>query len=271
MIERADLRLARAAARVALAACDAILERYGPTVNVQYKDDRSPVTDADLAAHEIISASLEALEPGVPILSEEGEHPSPAERRRWREHWLVDPLDGTRGFVAGRGDFSVNIALVSAHCPLLGVIGVPVKGCCYYAARGRGAMLRHANATTSVIHTRALVDSQVVVLRSRSRRHRGVDALCGLLGNTRIIRASSALKACLVAEGSADVYAAFGSTSQWDTAASQCLLEAAGGALTDLELRPLQYDPAASLENPYFLAVGDPRRDWSALLRGAGM
>ncbi|MDX1431653.1 MAG: 3'(2'),5'-bisphosphate nucleotidase CysQ [Gammaproteobacteria bacterium] len=268
---RADLRLAVATTSIALAAAAAILERYAGAARVQYKDDRSPVTDADLIAHEIICRALEALEPGVPLISEEGEHPPPAERAGWHEHWLVDPLDGTRSFVAGRGDFSVNIALVSDHRPVLGVIAVPVNGCCYYAARGAGARVRHADGATRTISTRRLADGRAAVLRSRSRLHRGVDALCELLGSCRVIRASSALKACLVAQGTADLYAAFGATSHWDTAAAQCLLEEAGGALTDLALAPLAYDPQGGFDNPYFLAVGDPDRDWAALLRAAGM
>lgn len=271
MSARGDRRLLLAAVQVALAAADAVLARYVRGVGVRHKDDGSPVTDADLAAHEIIRSGLEALEPGVPVLSEEGEPAPPGERARWREHWLVDPLDGTRSFVAGRGEFSVNVAMVSAHRPVLGVIAVPVTGCCYFAASGRGARMRHADGSVRAIRTRTLADSGAVVLRSRTRLHPGVDALCALLGRTRVMRASSALKACLVARGTADVYAAFGDTSQWDTAASQCLLEEAGGALTDLELAPLGYDPAGPLDNPYFLAVGDARRDWRGLLRRAGM
>lgn len=267
----ADMRLASAIVSIALRASRAILERFGSGVGVDYKDDASPVTDADLVSHEIIREALAALEPGVPVLSEEGEHPSLETRSTWREHWLVDPLDGTRRFMARQGDFTVNIALVSASRPILGVIAVPVGGTCYIAVRGGGAVLRHADGQLRPIRARALPATQIVVLRSRTRRHRSIDALCESLGDTRTIQASSALKSCLVARGTADVYAAFGSTCQWDTAASQCLLEEAGGALTNLAMAPLEYGASASLVNPYFLAVGDPERDWSSLLREVGM
>ena len=243
-----------------------VMDIYHTDFQVQRKPDGSPITSADLAAHEIISEGLGSLEPGVPIVSEEGEIPAFVERSSWRQYWLVDPLDGTRGFAARSGEFTVNVALVSDAEPVLGVVAVPVCGTSYAAVHAGGARLVHADGVRRSIHTRRLCHQQVVVLRSRTRRHADVDRLIAKLGKVRVMRASSSLKACLVARGLADLYPAFGPTSEWDTAASQCLLEEAGGALTDLSLQPLRYNRSASMENPAFIAVGDARADWKNLL-----
>lgn len=259
-------RLAEAASEVAENAARRIMEIYETGFEVRNKRDQTPVTCADLAAHEIVSEGLAALEPGVPVVSEEGEIPPFEQRRRWASHWLVDPLDGTRGFAAHRGEFTVNVALVSGGRPLLGVVAVPVCGTCYAAVAGGGARLRHADGVWQRIRTRRLPAHQVVVLRSRTRRHADVDRLVAKLGNVRVIVAGSSLKACLVARGLADLYPAFGPTSEWDTAAGQCLVEEAGGGMTGLDLVPLGYNASDSLENPSFVAFGDRRADWRRLL-----
>jgi 3'(2'), 5'-bisphosphate nucleotidase len=252
-------------ATVALAA-RRVMAIYETDFDVTHKPDQSPLTSADLAAHDIISEGLARLEPGVPILSEEGAIPDFQERARWQRYWLVDPVDGTRGFAARSGEFTINVALVSAGEPILGVVAVPVQAICCAAVRGGGARLEHANGVRQAIRTRRLCEGQIVVLRSRRRRHAHVDRLLTRLGNARVIRASSSLKACLVARGLADVYPAFGTTCEWDTAASQCLIEEAGGTLTDLEFKPLRYNTSPSLENPSFIAIGDPHADWKSLL-----
>lgn len=261
-----DWSLADAVSRTVALAAQRVLAIYGTDFDVNHKPDQSPVTSADLAAHEIISEGLAILEPGVPILSEEGAIPSFQERARWQRYWLVDPVDGTRGFAARSGEFTINVALISATEPSLGVVAVPVCGICCAAIRCGGARLEHANGARQVIRTRRLPEAQVVVLRSRRRRHAHVDRLIRKLGNARVIRASSSLKACLIARGLADLYPAFGTTCEWDTAASQCLIEEAGGALTNLAFEPLRYNTSPSLENPAFIAVGDPRVDWRRLL-----
>jgi len=258
--------LADAVSATVAAASRRVMAIYRTDFEVHQKQDQSPVTSADMAAHEIISEGLAALEPGVPILSEEGAIPSFEERARWRQYWLVDPVDGTRGFAARSGEFTINVALISAGEPVLGVVAVPVCGTSCAAVRCGGARLEHANGVREMIHTRRMPVHQAVVLRSRRRRHAHVDRLIAKLANVRVIRASSSLKACLVARGLADLYPAFGPTSEWDTAASQCLIEEAGGALTDLALRPLQYNASASLENPSFVAFGDLRAPWKKLL-----
>ena len=265
--EVADLwRLADHVSAIVAVAARRVMAIYGTEFEVHRKQDQSPITSADLAAHDIISEGLGTLEPGLPVLSEEGEIPPFEERSRWQNYWLVDPLDGTRGFAARSGEFTVNVALVSAGEAVLGVVAVPVSGICCAAVRAGGARMEHADGTREGIRTRRLSPDQVVVLRSRRRRHADVDGLIAKLGGVRVIRASSSLKACLVARGIADLYPAFGPTSEWDTAASQCLLEEAGGALTDRALRPLRYNRSASLENPSFVAFGDPRADWKRLV-----
>ncbi len=259
-------RLADGVSATVASAARRVMAIYATQFEVLHKQDRSPVTSADLAAHEIISDGLAMLEPGVPVLSEEGDIPPFEERARWHSYWLVDPLDGTRGFVARSGEFTVNVALVSACEPILGVVAVPVSGTCCAAVRGGGARLEHADGVRESIRTRRLPARQVVVLRSRRRRHAEVDRLIAKLGRVRTIRAGSSLKACLVARGLADLYPAFGPTSEWDTAASQCLIEEAGGGLTDRELQPLRYNTSASLDNPSFVAFGDPQADWKIWL-----
>ena len=259
-------RLADGVSATIAVAARRVMAIYQTEFEVHHKRDQSPVTGADLAAHDIISEGLAALEPGVPILSEEGEIPSFEERARWQSYWLVDPVDGTRGFAARSGEFTINVALVSDGEPILGVVAVPVCATCCAAVHGGGARFEHADGARESIRARRLPAHQVVVLRSRTRRHADVDRLIAKLGSVRVIRASSSLKACLVARGLADLYPAFGPTSEWDTAASQCVLEEAGGGLTDRALKPLRYNTSASLENASFVAFGDPQADWKNLL-----
>ena len=259
-------RLADSVSVIVASAARRVMAIYRTNFEVHQKQDNTPVTCADLAAHDIISEGLATLEPGIPILSEEGEIPPFEERALWHSYWLVDPLDGTRGFAARSGEFSINVALVSDGEPILGVVAVPISATCCAAVRGGGARFEQADGTRESIRTRRLPAHQVVVLRSRSRRHAEVDRLLAKLGGVRVIRASSSLKACLVARGLADLYPAFGPTCEWDTAASQCLLEEAGGGLTDRALRPLRCNTSASVENPSFVAFGDQQVDWKNLL-----
>jgi 3'(2'), 5'-bisphosphate nucleotidase len=192
-------RLAGGVAQTAVIAARRIMAIYETEFEVRHKHDKTPVTDADLAAHEIISRGLAALEPGVPILSEEGEIPPFERRSRWQDYWLVDPLDGTRGFAARSGEFTINVALVSNGRPVLGIVAVPVTGSCYAAVQDGGARLRHADGAWQRIRARRLPAGQVTVLRSRRRRHADVDRLLVKLGGVRVMVASSSLKACLVA------------------------------------------------------------------------
>lgn len=232
-------------------------------IAVRQKPDASPVTQADLAAHQTILSGLSRLTPDWPVLSEESAPVPFAERTRWSRYWLVDPLDGTRELLKRNDEFTVNIALVERHEAVLGVIYVPVTEVLYYAARGRGAYKQLPGRAPQAIHVRAHATGTIVVASSRSHAARKQQAFLHNLGAYRLLSMGSSLKSCLVAEGSADVYVRLGPTGEWDTAAAQRLVEEAGGAMTDTRLQPLRYNTKESLVNPEFLVYGDDSRDWS--------
>ncbi len=272
MIDAFDHPLLDEVGRLARRAGEAILEVYRRDFDVELKDDRSPLTAADLAAQQVIAAGLAALDPALPLVSEEASQASWSERATWARHWLVDPLDGTREFVKRNGEFTVNIALIEHHEPVLGVVLAPVTGDLYAAARGRGAWWQaQAGGDWERISARALAQPAIV---AGSRSHGGAqeDTLRQLVGEDYTLQPlGSSLKFCLLARGGADVYLRRGPTSEWDTAAAQCVLEEAGGAVLDLAGRPLRYDRGESLLNPEFIAVGDAGLDWPAKLRAAGL
>jgi 3'(2'), 5'-bisphosphate nucleotidase len=246
---------------------DRILEVYNSDdFSVQEKADRSPLTAADLASHHTIVDGLARLTPGIAILSEESASLPYAERSGWRRYWLVDPLDGTREFIKRNGEFTVNIALIEDGVPVLGVVHVPVTGISYSACRGRGAFKQAGNGEPRAIRARKLDGGPVMVVGSRSHRGSSLNAYLEKLGEHEMVGMGSSLKLCLVAEGIADVYPRLGPTSEWDTAAAQCVVEQAGGKVTDTRLQPLRYNTKDSLLNPFFLVFGDDSRDWSQYL-----
>jgi 3'(2'), 5'-bisphosphate nucleotidase len=270
MSETAVSPLLRQVGAIARRAAEAILAIYAEEFDVQRKADASPVTAADLAAQRVIVAGLAELPESLPVLSEEARIAPWAQRRAWSRYWLVDPLDGTREFIKRNGEFSVNIALIDQHEPVLGVVLAPVGGDLYVAERGSGAWRQaQADAAWQPIATRPLAQPAVVA-GSRSYGHRGAALLHELLGDDFLeAPMGSSLKFCLLARGAADVYLRRGATSEWDTAAAQCVLEEAGGAVLDLAGRPLRYNRQDSLINPEFLAVGDLTVDWTAKLKAA--
>ena len=248
------------------AAGTAILEVYAAPHTVEYKADDSPITRADRAAHDILARRLAAIAPTIPMLSEEHEaNHARTVRGAWHEFWLVDPLDGTREFIGRNGEFTVNVALVRDHRPVLGVVAAPALGLTYYAAAGVGAFRREDGSTAAEpIHVRPAADPLVVV-GSRSHRGDSLDGLLARLGPHELRPMGSALKFCVVAEGAADFYPRLGPTSEWDTAAAQAVVECAGGAVTTLDGRPLRYNERDTLLNPHFMAYGDGSRHWPAL------
>ena len=247
------------------AASTAILEVYASSHDVEYKSDESPITRADRAAHDILATRLALLAPDIPLISEEAEAGHAfAVRRGWSECWLVDPLDGTREFISRNGEFTVNVALVQDHEPVLGVVAAPALGLTYYAARGHGAFRLQGEPGPVPIRVRPAA-SPLVVVGSRSHRGDSLDDLLARIGPHELRPMGSALKFCLVAEGSADFYPRLGPTSEWDTAAAQAVLEVAGGAVTMLDGTPLRYNRRDTLLNPHFIAYGDPGRNWAAL------
>lgn len=243
----------------------AILEVYASGHEVEYKADESPITRADRLAHEILARELARLAPGIPMLSEEAEAAHDfAVRGGWSELWLVDPLDGTKEFIGRNGEFTVNVALIRGHRPVLGVVAAPAVGLTYYAAEDHGAFRVQGKLGPEPIHARRVAEPLVVV-GSRSHRGDSLDGLLAKLGPYQLRPMGSALKFCLVAEGTADFYPRLGPTSEWDTAAAQAVLEVAGGAVTTLDGSPLRYNLRNSLLNPHFIAFGDATRNWSAL------
>jgi len=251
---------------------EAIMAIYREDFDVELKDDRSPLTAADLAAQNVIAAGLAKIEPPWPVISEEASQLPWEQRREWSRYWLVDPLDGTREFVKRNGEFTVNIALIENGKAILGVVLAPVTQELFAAARGHGAWWQvQEGAQWERISTRELANPPVA---AGSRSHSGSSeaTLRRLLGDEYQLHAlGSSLKFCLIARGAADVYLRCGPTSEWDTAAAQCVLEEAGGAVLDLHGKPLHYNRGESLINPEFLAVGDADIDWAARLREAGL
>lgn len=245
-----------------------ILAVYETAFEVTRKEDKSPLTEADVAAHEAITTGLAALAPALPILSEEGSIADFEVRRQWRTYWLIDPLDGTREFVKRNGEFSVNIALVENHQPVLGVVYAPVLEHLYFASRGNGAYKQcgHGHAAAEPIHVNETAAEPVRVAGSRSHSSSRLGMYLDRLGEHELISMGSSLKACLVAEGKADLYPRLGPTSEWDTAAAQCIVEEAGGALTSMDLQPLRYNTKESLLNPHFFVFGDRSRNWAEYL-----
>lgn len=248
------------------AAGTAILEVYATAHEVEYKADDSPLTRADRAAHEILATRLAAIAPQVPVLSEEATaNHARAVRGSWREYWLVDPLDGTREFISRNGEFTVNVALVRDHVPVLGVVAAPVLDTVFHGAQGLGAFVSRPGEPDRPIQVRRPAAEPLVIVGSRSHRGDSLDGVLARLGPHELRPMGSSLKFCLVAEGTADFYPRLGPTSEWDTAAAQAVVEAAGGAVTTLDGAPLRYNERDTLLNPHFLAFGDPSRDWHRL------
>jgi 3'(2'), 5'-bisphosphate nucleotidase len=249
-----DPELLDRAIEIARAAGAAIMPFYRSGTAVRAKADASPVTAADEAADALISAALRELTPAIPCVSEESAGPfggkAPA-----RVFWLVDPLDGTREFVAGRDEFTVNIALVTDTAPVLGVVYLPARNELYAGAAGRGAVLA-SGGKQRPIRCRPLPAAGAIVAVSRSHGDRAADS--ALLGGLKVageVCAGSALKFCLIARGDADVYPRAGRTMEWDTAAGQAVLVAAGGCVVDRNGLPLTYGKPG-FENPSFVARG---------------
>lgn len=254
---------------VALAqdAAAAILGIYDSAFAVQHKDDDSPLTAADLAAHRCIIDGLARITPDIPVLSEESAHEVALDQRRgWHRLWVVDPLDGTREFIKRNGEFTVNIALVEGGVPVFGVVQAPVTGQAWHGGASIGACRREHGRDTP-LRVRAPATPPLRVAASRSHRDGRTQAFIERMGDTEPLGLGSSLKFCRIAEGRLDVYPRFGPTSEWDTAAGQCVLEGAGGALLDPRARPFRYNQRDTVLNGDFIALGDvslPWREWLA-------
>lgn len=244
---------------IARAAGDAIMAVYArgsDGLAVTEKADRSPLTEADERAHRLIAARLAKLSPSLPLLSEEdvASFPGPDAQGRY---WLVDPLDGTKEFINRNGEFTVNIALIEADRPVLGVVYAPVLGVMYLAAQGVGAFRQvHGEERQAISVVRHEPGTAWRVVGSRSHAGDSLAAFLADLGEYELVPMGSSLKICLVAEGKADLYPRLGPTSLWDTAAAQCVVEQAGGSVRTMEGQSLGYANTAQLLNPHFMVAG---------------
>ena len=240
-----------------------ILEIYGQDHSINTKADNSPLTAADIASHHCLVDGLNRVQPKLPVLSEESAKISYSERKSWEYYWLVDPLDGTKEFIKRNGEFTVNVALIHQNKPIIGVVYVPVLNDCYFAAEGCGAYKQSGLAVAKPISVRDQAPDLVTVVGSRSHKTGDLADYLARLGKHKIKSIGSSLKFCLVAEGSADLYPRMGPTCEWDTAAAQCVVEQAGGAVTKVNGTPLQYNTKESYLNPFFIVFGDKSKDWS--------
>ncbi|SDR72756.1 3'(2'),5'-bisphosphate nucleotidase [Halopseudomonas xinjiangensis] len=237
----------------------ATLTWWNKPLEVMAKTDDSPVTAADLAAHRLITEGLNALTPDIPVLSEEDADVPLETRLSWQRFWLVDPLDGTKEFISGTDEFTVNIALIENGQVTLGVVGIPARDEMYWGGRGLGAWQRQGSGEPRSVGVRRAADPLVVV---GSRRHSTPDqqALLDRIGARRRVETmsvGSSLKFCQIAAGEADLYPRFGPTSQWDTAAAQAVVEGAGGRVIGLSGERFAYPTRDTWLNPYFIALGE--------------
>ncbi|EHH2420070.1 3'(2'),5'-bisphosphate nucleotidase CysQ [Vibrio parahaemolyticus] len=256
---------------IARSAGQVILDIYEKRQYEAYtKSDETPVTSADIAAHKLITERLSELTPDIPVLSEEAADISLEQRAQWQRYWLVDPLDGTQEFIARSGDFATIIALVDNNKPTMGVVYGPVSGVTYYAYSGKGAWKIPDMSESVKIHTHKHEQAGQNIAIAISRRqdiNRITSRMSSAWNYDLIPLGSAALKACLVAEGAVDCYLRLGPTGEWDTAATQCIVEEAGGRILSTHLEPLSYNERETLENPNFIVLGDPNLPWDDILQ----
>ncbi len=256
---------------IARSAGQLILDIYQKKQYEQYtKSDETPVTSADIAAHKLITERLSELTPDIPVLSEEAADISLEKRAQWQRYWLVDPLDGTQEFIARSGDFATIIALVDNNQPTMGVVYAPVSGVTYYAYSGKGAW-KIPDMSESVrvkTHKHENPGQSIAIAISRRQDINRITSRMSSAWNYELIPlGSAALKACLVAEGAVDCYLRLGPTGEWDTAATQCIVEEAGGRILSTHLEPLSYNERETLENPNFIVLGDKSLPWDDILQ----
>jgi len=241
---------------------EAVMKFYSQDeLTTTYKEFDSPLTCADIASHDLIVEQLQALTPSVPVLSEESQAVPYETRQRWRTFWLVDPLDGTKEFIKRNGEFTVNIALIEDGQPIFGIVHAPALNVTYFAARGLGAFKKTAQNQMRQIEVAECEPSRMKVVVSRSHASDEVKRFLDKIDPLECLSIGSSLKICLVAEGEAHLYPRLGPTMEWDTAAAQCIVEMAGGAITDLAGQTLRYNKP-DLHNPDFIVSGTSGFPW---------
>jgi 3'(2'), 5'-bisphosphate nucleotidase len=250
--------------QMATDAGDIILRYYKGSIQVTAKADNSPLSEADRASHDYLTRALQQLAPEWPVISEESSEERPTVEGLER-YWLVDPLDGTKEFLKGTDEFTVNIALIESGRPILGVVVAPALSLTYYGARSAGSWKRTRGREATPIHTRPADRTRMGIVASKDHAGPQVARLLANIPGAELKSMGSSLKFCLVAEGAADLYLRDLPTMEWDTAAAQCVVEAAGGAICDLAANPLGYGKK-DLKNPAIITLGDMRFDWKPLL-----
>ncbi|MCB9557803.1 MAG: 3'(2'),5'-bisphosphate nucleotidase CysQ [Deltaproteobacteria bacterium] len=255
-------QLAMALCAIAREAGAAIMAIYRDpkTVQVQDKDDRSPLTNADRAANAVICRALEGLSERWPIISEENKNADAEVRTAYQRCWMVDPLDGTKEFIKRNGEFTVNIALIDQGHPLIGVVYAPDLDQLYWSVPGVGAFMQLPGGTSTAIRaaTFSRSDKHLAVVCSRSHLNAETQAFIDDLDQPQTVESGSSLKFMLLARGAAHLYPRLAPTMEWDTAAAQAILEAAGGSVRRLDGEPLRYNKRELL-NPHFVAAGAQR------------
>ncbi|MFQ3196902.1 MAG: 3'(2'), 5'-bisphosphate nucleotidase [Paraglaciecola sp.] len=257
-----DAKLIQSVTDIAHQAGDAIMEIYQQDFAVYEKSDQSPLTEADLAAHNCIVDGLKKVS-DLPILSEESADIPWQERQTWSQYWLVDPLDGTKEFIKKNGEFTVNIALIDNGVPVFGVVFAPVLKQTYVGVLGQGAYKLEGDTRRTITPKTKQASESWRIVGSRSHQSPEIQALLDSLeGDTELMAMGSSLKLCLVAEGAAHLYPRLGPTSEWDTGAAHAVVNAAGGKVTVIEdathvfdknAKALSYNQKESVLNPYFL------------------
>ncbi len=255
------------------AAGQQVLDIYARDFAVATKDDKSPLTEADMASHHALVALLEAEAPGVPILSEEsGEIPYES-RRSWQRYWLIDPLDGTKEFIKKNGEFTLNVALIEEGVPVFGIVHAPVLNTTWLGQQGQGAWKQENGGALDPIRVRPLPEPEQEawhVVGSRSHGSKEFEAFRAGLPAHECVSMGSSLKLCLVAEGKADLYPRLAPTSEWDTAAAQAVVTAAGGQVLNAHtLEPLRCNQQVSVLNPFFIVCGQRDERWETALRAS--
>nr|WP_297458441.1 3'(2'),5'-bisphosphate nucleotidase CysQ [uncultured Halomonas sp.] len=255
---------------------ETVLAIYRRGFDIEIKSDDSPLTEADMASHHALIALLEALTPNVPILSEEsGEIPFET-RKTWDRYWLIDPLDGTKEFIKRNDEFTLNVALIENGVPVFGIVHAPAlgeQGRTWWGQQGKGAWKRQGSEPAQAIAVRALPNPEQAIWKvvgSRSHGAAAFEAFCKGLPQHECVTMGSSLKLCLVAEGSADLYPRLAPTSEWDTAAAQAVVTAAGGEVLDAHtLQPLRCNQQDSVLNPFFIVCGQRDERWIEALSTA--
>jgi len=256
-----DKHLLLKLSNIAIQAGIKIMEFYETDFKVEKKKDNTPITKADLAANSIIIEELKKIDENIPILSEES-LVEWNERKQWEKYWLVDPLDGTKEFINKNGEFSVNIAMIEKNNSVLGIIYAPAKSLLYFAKKNYGAfkissssLLNNLNDATSITASNLRIKDDIRIISSRSHSNNYFDSWVKKnFYKYQLISKGSSLKFCEIAEGNAEIYPRFGSTSEWDIAAGHIILEEAGGKIIDMNGNRIFYNTKENLINSNFIA-----------------